>query len=172
MATTFTITPGGTEAVCGHLRDGAYFTTACRLAGVPAETAKEWLARGENRHHRHPTAETRAFAEAVNAASAEAEERALRTVLGGQRGWQGPAWFLERRFPSRWAQRRIDEHDQKRTAEALVAIYRTLVSSPELDLTEEQIETARLVLRAELRRYIDAQGVDVQGVDPLHEDEV
>jgi hypothetical protein len=127
-----TLTNEVTEAICGFLLQGHYFATACRLADVSPETAREWLERGQNRHHRSPTLETRAFADAVERASAQAEHNALRQVLAGGRGWQGPAWFLERRFPGRWSDRKSE--DVEKVGRQVVEAIRRVVDDPELGL--------------------------------------
>jgi hypothetical protein len=160
MATRFTITEEATQTICGLLREGSYFEPACRLAGVNVETGREWLARGEGRHHRPPTDATRAFAEAVAAASAQAEHVAVRTVVSGHRGWQGPAWFLARRFPARWAERPLIRAEEQRAGEEILGVIQRFVNNDALDLTDEQRDAALALLRIELLAFSEAQGVD------------
>lgn len=166
------ITPRITDAICGYLRAGHYFNVACRLADVSPGTAGEWLQRGENRHHRPPTQETIAFADAVTAASAEAEANALANVLAGGRGWNGPAWFLERRFPRRWGVRHI-EGDGGTLAAGLVELYWSIVHDDDLGLSAEQAETFGRLLHASIRRIATSQGLGDEILDvPLDQEEL
>lgn len=160
MATRFTISAEATEAICALLREGSYFEPALRLAGVNVETGREWLARGEGRHHRPPTDATRAFAEAIAEASAHAEHDAVRVVISGHRGWQGPAWFLARRFPARWAERQLVVSDEHRVGAEIVGLMQRFVDDESIDLTAEQREAALTVLRIELAAWHERTDVD------------
>lgn len=87
---------------------GNYFETAARLAGISERTLYNWIERGE--------AGDDGFAEFLHAlkkAEAEAEDAALQVVKSMPQGWQANAWWLERRFPSRYG-RRDPEHALKK----------------------------------------------------------
>jgi hypothetical protein len=160
MSDRFVITAEDTERLCGFLREGAYLEPACRLAGVAPGTAREWLARARNAHHRSPTPETIAFADAVEAASAEAEHGALRVVLSGGRGWSARAWYLERRHPGRWAQRRVLRAEEERLGTEILAMITRTLDDEDLDLSPDQRMAALQLLRAELEAAQEAQDVD------------
>jgi hypothetical protein len=160
MATRFPITAEATQTICGLLREGSYFEPACRIAGVNVETGREWLARGDGRHHRPPTPETIAFAEAVAIASAHAEHDAVRVVISGHRGWQGPAWFLARRFPARWAERQVREADARRGGEEILGLIQRFVDDEDLELTADQRDAALTFLRIELAASHERSDLD------------
>jgi transposase len=87
------------------LEKGAYLETAATLAGIGKRTVFEWIERGEADDDVEPYAE---FARLTKEASAKAEVASLETVRAMPQGWQAQAWFLERRFPSRYAKREPD----------------------------------------------------------------
>jgi hypothetical protein len=75
---------------------------AAALAGVTYQCVKGWMQRG--RKGIEPYA---AFVALLEKADAEAVDAAVRRVRAGEPGWQGSAWWLERRhprlFPRQWA---------------------------------------------------------------------
>lgn len=99
-------TPEVCEAICRYLRQGHYFTVACRMAGIAPSTGCHWLERGR-------TARSGRFFEFLNAvesAQAKAEDRALRRWLEFMdKDWRAAAEFLARRFPERWRPRQVTE---------------------------------------------------------------
>jgi hypothetical protein len=153
------ITESLIEDVCAPLRDGHYFRSALRVAGVNVETGEEWLARGEGRHRRGATPGTVRFALAVNQASVEAEDRALARVRSGDKTWQSSAWFLSRRFPARWGDRRLDDKREAELAEAFVATIHEMLGDPEADLDEVQREALLRVARSRIGELAGADAL-------------
>ena len=61
------------EEICALIRRGIFPHVAAEGLGVPARTFRDWVLRGQGRHHtRAPTPETMALAEGVRRATAEA----------------------------------------------------------------------------------------------------
>lgn len=102
MAKTTRLTPELITLICEHLRAGMYAAQAARAAGVAESTYYYWLERGR-KEEEGPYAE---FVTVVERAEAEAESFYL-TIIRAATGnsWQAAAWWLERRFPSRWGRR-------------------------------------------------------------------
>lgn len=111
------------------IRAGNYQETAARAAGVSPSSFYAWMAIGEEASHK--TARLNAkdkacleFSEAVKAAKAEAEARAVaiinKAAMDGT--WQAAAWYLERTASERFGRsQRIEasiEHEQKGKAPA------------------------------------------------------
>jgi len=88
------------EEVVSYLRNGNYLETAAALAGLDVSTIRRWLKRGE-RAASGPYAE---FCTAVKSAESAAEAKSLMRIrMAGTSGvWQADAWYLERKFPSKW----------------------------------------------------------------------
>lgn len=85
------------------LTEGNYLETACLASGITKHTFYYWKHLLEDGAE-HAQVYTD-FYDAVKSASAVSEQGALRDVRAGQPGWQGSAWFLERRFPKRWGKK-------------------------------------------------------------------
>ena len=85
------------------LRLGVPQTTAVTYARISKSTYYRWLKAAEG-----PDApqEFRDFRDAVAAARAEAEVRAVAIIQNASpKSWQAAAWFLERSFPEHWARK-------------------------------------------------------------------
>jgi hypothetical protein len=82
------------------LSKGNYLTVACTRAGISVDCFNYWRKLWETGHHSAQKYDK--FFRACRMALAEAEVNALDQVRAGQSGWQGNAWYLERRFPTRW----------------------------------------------------------------------
>lgn len=82
------------------IENGNYLETAACAAGVDVATVRRWLKRGA-RAASGPYAE---FCAAVKTAEAIAEARSLRRIRSAAINgvWQADAWYLERKFPSKW----------------------------------------------------------------------
>lgn len=100
-------TPEVTQRVADAIRGGNYANVAAQYAGIGESTYYEWLQRG--REGESPFAE---FAEAIKEAEAQAEVRNMALIQqAAQAGtWQASAWYLERRYPSRYGRRERLEH--------------------------------------------------------------
>lgn len=91
------------RAILEHLKQGNYIGTACQASGITYRGFRGWQKRWEEGD---PAADRFAlFFEAVPIAIAAGEAYALADLRRGAPGWQAQAWFLERRFPSRWAKK-------------------------------------------------------------------
>lgn len=99
------LTPQVQANIIELLKEGNYFDTACRASGISAHGVNQWRRRWEagdpdaSRYHDFFTAL------ALNRGTAFAETTAMRKLKVGSPGWQAQAWFLERRFPKRWAKK-------------------------------------------------------------------
>lgn len=103
LARPTVLSPEVQLAIVTALAEGNYLATACQAAGITYSGFRWWQKRWEEGD---PVAQRFAdFFESVNRASAVAERSALGGVRAGSPGWQGEAWFLERRFPRRWGKR-------------------------------------------------------------------
>lgn len=90
------------EKIINAIRAGAYIETAAAAAGINKTSLYAWLKKGE----RYPGTIFSAFADAVNAALAQAEMRDVLAIskAAGEGDWRAAAWRLERKFPGRWGQ--------------------------------------------------------------------
>jgi len=87
---------------------GNWLCTACATAGTTKETFNYWRRLYEAKaEHAQKYAD---FFTACARASAIAEEAAVEPVFTGAMGWQGPAWWLQRRFPKRWGNKETVIH--------------------------------------------------------------
>lgn len=104
-----------TETICQYVRVGNYMETAAAAGGVEARTVRIWLrhaaeARVAGRKNRYTK-----FADAVEAAQAEAEARDVTVISqAALADWKAAAWLLERKYPKRWAPRQTIEHELRK----------------------------------------------------------
>jgi transposase-like protein len=73
MARPSKLTPELQEKIVAAIRAGAWFSDACRAAGIKKSTAYEWIRRARGEDSRPATPEHVAFANAVDAAYAAAQ---------------------------------------------------------------------------------------------------
>lgn len=94
-------TPEAHARAVEAIRGGNYLETAAALAGVTAPTLRAWIRRG-----RDPEGEEQfqRLARDVDSAMAEAEETALKTIIGSKDP-KWVAWWLERARADRWGQK-------------------------------------------------------------------
>jgi hypothetical protein len=100
------------KCICDGIVAGMHLCPAAEACKVPAETATEWMRRGENRHrNREQNAQYAQFSAAIHEAEAQCE-RALVLYWRQQtpENWQAARDLLARRFPERWANREKIEH--------------------------------------------------------------
>lgn len=94
------ITPEVQAKLVEAMAGGAYLTVACKACGISTDTIYYWRRLlDEGVEHARIYAD---FYGALEKASSVAEVNALAGIRSGRLGWQGEAWFLERRFPRRW----------------------------------------------------------------------
>lgn len=137
------LTPEVQAKVVQALETGHYAEDAVIIAGIGENTYYQWLEKGAA-----GTEPYAAFREAVESASRQAVDRSLKRVMGGDLGWQGSAWFLERRFPMKWG-RRDPDHALK-------------TKQLESDLAKSAVEID--TLRAKLKMLEAGQDPDAQPV--------
>jgi hypothetical protein len=80
------------------LKRGNTRVNACRLARVSSRSFTEWLKKGCEGREDYVE-----FALRVRDAEAFAEDEAMERIREGALGWQGMAWWLQRRNRARWA---------------------------------------------------------------------
>lgn len=103
------LTPDLLRWFVAALQGGMFFTRACKLVGVHRSVAYDWLKRGRAANPPASEALYVQFALLVEYAGAAAEYAALTHVRLGLKGWEGPAWYLERRDPKRYGRRQRTE---------------------------------------------------------------
>jgi hypothetical protein len=99
------LTPQIQQLIVNMLAGGNYLNTACKLAGVDLKVWYYW-----KKLHDDGVEHAQAYAnffQSCARAMAMAEHAALGHIQSGSPGWQGPAWFLERRFRNKWG--RVDK---------------------------------------------------------------
>ena len=89
------LTPARTDQIAKELKTGVSREGASWLAGIHPETLINWMKRGA----KDKSGKFLRLFRAVNEAEAEAERSAVIQVRAMERG---NAWFLARRFPTRW----------------------------------------------------------------------
>jgi transposase len=100
------LTPELHQELVRRVRDGSFVGVAARACGISRDAWQRWQRRGREEGEG-------IYADLVadmEEASAVAESAALAKLLSlagskERTQWQALAWFLERRFPSRWAKR-------------------------------------------------------------------
>lgn len=110
------LTPETQAVIVEAFLGGLYAEDAALLGGISEQTYYSWVERGKAGEE--PFA---AFLEAVETAAAQSSRDALLMVRGGDPGWQGSAWFLERRYPMKWGRRDPDHALKTRQLESDLA---------------------------------------------------
>jgi hypothetical protein len=176
--------PATTEKVVQAIIAGCSRADAARYAGVGESTLRRWIARGRAEKE----GAFADFADAVLDAEAKASVLANGCIAKAIRNgdWKAAAWFLERRFPERYAPRSrlFDPHRVLEILEerglvvdrdrALVALAEASpgVAAPDgddlgdLDVSEEDKRALFRVLRAARGRDVAPDGAIEVGGDP------
>ncbi len=121
---TFEVEKRLVEAV----RAGNSREAAAKAAGISEATFYSWLSRGRKAKR----GRFLEFLEAIKKAEGEAEQKAVgRIVEAGQKHWQAAAWWLERKYPKRWA--RTDRHEVtgKDGGKLSIELMRTIIKDAE-----------------------------------------
>jgi len=121
------------RAVVKALKAGEYAKVAAEAQGIDESTYYRWLQRGEAAIKASDNGETMDakelgyadFVVKVRQAEAEAEETALQRVQRSE-DWRATAWFLERRYPGRWAKRQSLDVTSKEQPIRTVEVVRTV----------------------------------------------
>jgi hypothetical protein len=157
------LTPDRHKRIVDMIRLGSYAIVAAKANGIGESTYFQWTKRGReaewnpdgtlvNQDDR-PYVE---FAEAVKEAEAAAEVQSVGVIRqAGQTTWQAAAWYLERKYPDRWA--RKDTLRQE--------VSGSLNGSVEIDAED----SVRAFLRSRHERLIQAGEVgpdETAGTDP------
>jgi hypothetical protein len=98
MASRNKFTPEIADTIIQHVRDGNYFQTAARAAGIHRDTLYSWLSAGAEGDPRYVE-----FHGRLREAEALAEIDAVAKVREAKQGWQAHMTFLERRHSERWS---------------------------------------------------------------------
>ena len=102
-----------------NLRNGASISTAANAALLGTSTVYAWLARAEELQFRDPRTlqnndrKFLEFRDSTHHARATVELRALKVITDqiDQNNWKAAAWYLERAFPERWSNRKLESED-------------------------------------------------------------
>lgn len=85
--------------------------------GIGRRTFYAWLKQGETDYERGASSLYRQFYEAMEESRSFAETEAVKGILAaGKRQWQALAWFLERRYPERWALKKRSDDPEEHNA--------------------------------------------------------
>ena len=85
------------------IEQGLTYKLAASRAGITERTLYRWIKQGEEAQAGSLASD---FCHALKKANALSAHRALMKVQEGKRGWRSSAWFLERRFPEHYSQRK------------------------------------------------------------------
>jgi hypothetical protein len=103
------LTESRMEKLIEALRSGAYRIDACRAVGIHYNTLLGWEKKGESEN----SGEYIEFLDALRKAEAEAVITNVEVVTkAAQQGdWRAAAWFLEHKYPDKWArvEKRADQ---------------------------------------------------------------
>lgn len=126
------------RAIVEAMALGSYFEPACKAAGVSRYCVDYWRRLYEaGAEHAQKYAD---FFTALAKAGAIAERRAIEAIQDGAPAWQSRAWFLERRYPQRWAQAK--DRPKKHEASAADVLAEALIRAEELRREREREQDA------------------------------
>jgi hypothetical protein len=120
---------------------GATHRTACRSVGIAKSTFYAWLLKGE----RSDSTLFQDFLDAVRQVEAQRELEALATICqAAARDWRAAAWYLGRRYPERWGNKRgiVGEHTAP-------SVQSTMPISKEAVALAQALERISLALQQE-----------------------
>lgn len=137
--------------LCDALKRGNNRRNACALSGVGLNTFNLWLRRA-----RDGGADYAEFGRRIRAAEADAEDGAVDHIRTGKPGWQGVAWWIQRRTRPRWS----DPVAPSRGAPSGNAANDTDLSGLRLEDLEAAIQDA-----AELKRKALASATKKDGTN-------
>jgi hypothetical protein len=122
------MTPEAVDRICQALSEGNYRNVAAEWAGVSPRVMREWMAKGRA----EKKGPHRDFRRRVLEAEKQAEIRCVGLIMkAAAEDAKHAQWWLERKFPSRWARKDRPEmkltHDVNTSdASGLVEIVRRL----------------------------------------------
>lgn len=91
--------------ICAHLQAGLFIQSALQAERVLRRTYYKWIEQGERDLEAGKNSIFSEFLHMIKKAEVEVETRNILAVQAGESGWQGNAWWLERRLPARWGNR-------------------------------------------------------------------
>lgn len=101
------LTPELQASVCGIIEAGNYRCVAAEAVGLGERTLADWMKRGED----EPDSIYGDFRREVLEAEASAERRMVEIVVkAAAEDPKHAQWYLERKFPERWARKDKYEH--------------------------------------------------------------
>lgn len=128
------------QKIITFVRAGNYPETAAKASGISLQTFYNWKERGEE-ERKGPY---RTFFEQLEEAEAWAETMAIAEVREGKPGWQGRAWWLERKYFGRWGRRLAIIAQPDRAPSRLELVLTEVQSQPPLVVSTEG--TSRLLI--------------------------
>ena len=118
------------KRICEALATGQTRRCAAALGGVEHRTLCYWLAKGRKGDPKY-----RQFVHQIEKAEAEAEAPMVERVRQGTVGWQGAAWWLERRRRKTWKRPAFQAAEQPKPRAVGLVIDADLAA-----MTDEQVE--------------------------------
>ena len=93
-------TPEITAQIADAIADGLNDQFVCDLVRIDVQTLCDW---------RNTRPE---FAHAIKSEEAARLQKRLRRIQAGEDGWQGTAWFVERKYPREWSRPELQINQQ------------------------------------------------------------
>ncbi len=131
------------DEIVKYIEAGNYVETASALAGIHKDTFYRWIKEGA-RSSKY--CKFKRFSDAIKKAESKAEASGVvRVRYAGKQQWQAEAWFLERRFPRRWALKKqreipIDKNEDNKD----ISDYDlTKLSLAEVEMLKQLLEKAQ-----------------------------
>lgn len=113
------------EEISNLLKSGAYVVTVCDAKGIDEKSFYNWINRAEailSKLEMNQEIEVSEYDQlcvelfqSVRKVQSEAELFSLAKVRTGSDGWQGNAWYLERKFHQRWRRRDFIQSENTNT---------------------------------------------------------
>jgi hypothetical protein len=110
------LTPEIQDLLCQAIRDGNYREVAAEWVGVSTRTLSRWMTDGKRKPDTVYGRFRRAVLEAERCAEMKMVEAVMRAAASDPKHAQ---WWLERKFPERWAANRIELRELKGRVEEL-----------------------------------------------------
>ena len=115
------LTPVMHKTIVDLVTQGNFLNVAVQAAGINYETFKRWMKKASvlnnNNISRKEAAEIMPYVTLMNDISQAAAQAEIDRVgvidkaSQNAKNWTGAAWWLERRFPSRWGKRQLVQHE-------------------------------------------------------------
>lgn len=126
------------------IKAGNYLETATAFVGLHPDTVREWLRVGR----RQSKGKYHDFSVAIQRAEAFAESSALlRIRKAGEMAWQAEAWYLERKFPSKWGRWDRVSHGEIPITEQTREVLKDKSIRDHLDAAARRMDMAGLASR-------------------------